>query len=45
MVVGKIWTSLTYHLNTFMEGKLNVALERRTLAQIIRDDKTLAKYE
>jgi hypothetical protein len=45
MVVGKIWRGLTFHLNTVIEEKVNLALGKRPLAQIIGNDETLAKYE
>jgi len=45
MVVRKIWQSLTYHLNTVIEGKVNLALRKRPLTQIIGNNQTLAKYE
>jgi len=45
MVVRKIWRSLTYHLNTVIEGKVNLALRKRPLTQIIGNSQTLAKYE
>jgi hypothetical protein len=45
MVVRKIWSGLTYHLNTLIEEKVNLVLIKRPLAQIIGNTKTLAKYE
>ncbi|XP_023711866.1 uncharacterized protein LOC111866815 isoform X2 [Cryptotermes secundus] len=45
MVLRKIWRGLTYHLNTIIEEKVNLALTKRPLAQIIGNNKTLAKYE
>jgi hypothetical protein len=45
MVVGKIWRGLTFHLNTVIEEKVNLALEKRPLAQIIGNNETLGKYE
>ncbi|GFG38734.1 hypothetical protein Cfor_07040 [Coptotermes formosanus] len=45
MVVRKIWRSLTYNLNTVIEEKVNLALRKRPLTQIIGNSQTLTKYK